>query len=139
MLYPNIQAKAQEELDRVVGRKRLPDFSDEEDLPYIRAICFELLRWNPITPIGVPHRNIEEDEYRGMLIPMGSSVITNIWCVMISIKCLLQPKLVVRAMLNNKDVYGPQDVTKFEPERFLREGIKDPYATFGFGRRYKFV
>lgn len=39
-------------------------------------------------------------------------------------------------MLNEK-VYGPQDVTNFVPERFLREGIRDPYATFGFGRRYE--
>lgn len=40
-------------------------------------------------------------------------------------------------MMNNKDVFGPQDVTQFIPERFLREGITDPYATFGFGRRYE--
>lgn len=88
MLYPNIQAKAQEELDRVVGRNRLPDFSDEEDLPYISAICFELLRWHPVAPFGVPHRNIAEDEYRGMLIPMGSTVISNIWYVNHGANCL---------------------------------------------------
>lgn len=32
--YPEIQKKAQEELDRVVGRDRLPTIEDEKDLPY---------------------------------------------------------------------------------------------------------
>jgi hypothetical protein len=36
--YPDIQARAHAELDRVVGRNRLPNVEDERDLPYIRAI-----------------------------------------------------------------------------------------------------
>ncbi|KAH6685762.1 cytochrome P450 [Plectosphaerella plurivora] len=36
--FPDVQRKAQEELDRVVGRDRYPDWSDEESLPYIRAV-----------------------------------------------------------------------------------------------------
>jgi hypothetical protein len=36
--YPEIQAKAHAELDRVVGRNRLPTIDDEKDLPYIHAI-----------------------------------------------------------------------------------------------------
>lgn len=36
--YPEIQAKAHEELDRVVGRNRLPTCEDEKNMPYIRAI-----------------------------------------------------------------------------------------------------
>lgn len=36
--YPDIQQKAYEELDRVVGRDRLPTVEDEKNLPYIRAI-----------------------------------------------------------------------------------------------------
>lgn len=85
MLYPKVQAKAQEELDRVIGRNRLPEAPDEEDLPYIRAVCSELLRWHPVTPFGVPRRNIVEDEYKGMRIPLGSSVITNVWYIYPSI------------------------------------------------------
>lgn len=79
LLYPHVQDRAQEELDRVIGRDRVPDFEDEENLPYMRAICKELLRWHPVTPFAVPHRNIEEDEYRGMRIPKGSSVVANVW------------------------------------------------------------
>lgn len=44
ILYPEAQRKAQEELDRVVGRDRLPEFSDEESLPYITAMMKEVLR-----------------------------------------------------------------------------------------------
>ena len=36
--YPETQKKAQEELDEVVGRERLPSFNDYDNLPYIRAM-----------------------------------------------------------------------------------------------------
>ena len=52
MNHPAIQAKAQAELDKVVGRDRLPDFSDREKLPYTNGIIKEVLRWQPITPLG---------------------------------------------------------------------------------------
>ena len=45
--YPDIQKKAQEELDRVVGRSRLPGVDDEKDLPYCHAIIKEV--HTPIT------------------------------------------------------------------------------------------
>ena len=44
LLYPDIQRKAQIEVDRVVGRDRLPDFSDEPSLPYVTALVKEVLR-----------------------------------------------------------------------------------------------
>ena len=43
--------QAQEEIDRVVGDNRLPDFSDRENLPYIEGVYREILRWGPIVPI----------------------------------------------------------------------------------------
>jgi len=51
-LYPEVQARAQEEIDRVVGHDRLPDFGDRDNLPYVEAILMETLRWHPITPLG---------------------------------------------------------------------------------------
>ena len=81
ILNPEVQSKAQEELDRVVGPNRLPEFSDESELPYIRAICKEILRWQPSLPLGFPHMNTRDDEYRGMLIPKGSNVLVNQWLV----------------------------------------------------------
>lgn len=43
-LHAGIQAKAQAELDRVVGENVLPTFADESALPYIGAIVKEVLR-----------------------------------------------------------------------------------------------
>jgi len=57
ILYPETQKKAQEELDRVVGRGRLPTFRDYESLPYIRAIVKEILRWRGVGPLGKYHWN----------------------------------------------------------------------------------
>lgn len=38
------QAKAQEEVDRVCGRGRMPDFDDYDNLPYIRMCVKEVQR-----------------------------------------------------------------------------------------------
>lgn len=46
MLNSEVQTKAQQALDDVVGRERLPDFSDEASLPYISAIVWEVLRYD---------------------------------------------------------------------------------------------
>jgi hypothetical protein len=40
--YPEIQKKAQAELDHVVGRYRLPTIEDEKNLPYCHAIIKEV-------------------------------------------------------------------------------------------------
>jgi hypothetical protein len=50
ILNPEAQAKAQAEIDTVVGCDRLPGFDDRESLPYIEAIYRELLRFRPPTP-----------------------------------------------------------------------------------------
>lgn len=52
VLYPEVQRKAQEELDRVVGPNRLPDFSDYDSLPYINAMAKETMRWHQVGPLG---------------------------------------------------------------------------------------
>jgi cytochrome P450 len=50
--HPEIQARAQEELDKVVGSNQLPDFSDREELPYVEALFKEILRMYPSVPLG---------------------------------------------------------------------------------------
>ena len=52
VLYPQVQKRAQAELDAVIGRDRLPTLDDRPRLPYIEALCKELLRWNMVTPNG---------------------------------------------------------------------------------------
>ncbi|THU98256.1 cytochrome P450 [Dendrothele bispora CBS 962.96] len=99
--YPEVQRKCQEELDSVVGRSRMPRFSDQDVLPYIRATAREVMRWRTIAPLGAPHQSTEDDWYEGYYIPKNTIVMPNIW-----------------AMNRDKDVYGP-DAEIFKPERHL--------------------
>lgn len=51
--YPDIQRKAQAELDNVIGKDRLPDFNDRPSMPYLEAMLKETLRWGTVTPLGI--------------------------------------------------------------------------------------
>ncbi|CCM03828.1 uncharacterized protein FIBRA_05977 [Fibroporia radiculosa] len=120
-LYPHIQTKAQAEIDAVVGSARLPTFSDKLKLPYIEALIKEIHRWNPVVPMAVPHRAMQDDEYRGYHIPAGCTVIANSW-----------------AILHDPTLYP--DPFEVIPERYLikTDGRRnpDPRAwAFGYGRR----
>ena len=53
-LYPEVQKKAQAEIDAVVGPNRLPDFEDRPFLPYINAVVKESMRWHLVAPLGEP-------------------------------------------------------------------------------------
>ncbi|KZT21922.1 cytochrome P450 [Neolentinus lepideus HHB14362 ss-1] len=122
MLFPEVQKRAQEEIDRVVGNERLPDFIDREKLPYITALMKEVLRWHPPAPTGIPHMLREDDTYKGYHLPKGAVVMGNIW-----------------AILHDPEMYPDPD--SFNPERFIRRGVldcttNDPgRVAFGFGRR----
>ncbi|KDQ62054.1 hypothetical protein JAAARDRAFT_448042 [Jaapia argillacea MUCL 33604] len=120
-LYPEVQKKAQAELDTVVGTDRLPSPADREHLPYVDALVKEVYRWHPVGPLGLPHRLIQDDIHDGYFIPKGTVVIANIWNI-----------------LHDEDTY--QNPMAFDPERFLSAPGKlpeqDPRAfSFGFGRR----
>jgi hypothetical protein len=100
-LHPLVMQRAQEDIDRVTETERLPTFDDWERLPYIDAIILEVLRYNTVTPLGehhflqemgivligvslvagLPHGVAKDDIYNGMLIPKGSMVCANLWCV----------------------------------------------------------
>ncbi|KAJ3557508.1 hypothetical protein NP233_g11723 [Leucocoprinus birnbaumii] len=143
VLHPEVQLKAQKEVDSVVGAGRLPSFSDIPNLKYISAIVKEVFRfivvlfppnykaliysnrWNPVVPLGGPRVASEEDVYKGYYIPKGAVIIPNFY-----------------AMLHDEKTFPQPD--EFKPERFLsqdgeslRRDILDPefIVTFGFGRR----
>lgn len=80
--FPDVQKRAQAELDKVVGRDKMPTFSDYEHLHYIRAIIEEIMRWRPVVPLGVSHRVSQDDEYEGYHIPKDALVIPNVWYVL---------------------------------------------------------
>ncbi|KAI3602517.1 cytochrome p450 [Moniliophthora roreri] len=127
VLHPEAQKRAQEEIDRVVGRDRMPTFKDFNQLVYVRAFVKEVLRWRPVGPLGVPHRLDQDDVYDGYYFKKDTIFITNVW-----------------AMNHDLETWGP-DADDFVPERHLDEkgnlkpsvpDTKDEsHHSFGFGRR----
>jgi cytochrome P450 len=135
--HQDAQAKVQEEVDRVVGRSRLPNKEDLPKLHYCRAFVAESQRFSSealpeqvknagglvsSSPRpGVPHRLEQDDVYEGYLLPKGSTVIANAW-----------------TMSFDPD-YFP-DPHAFKPERYLaKDGTYDSsvlVVDFGFGRRF---
>ena len=51
---PDAMAKAQKEIDSVVGNDRLPTFADRKNLPYIEALFSECLRYAAGVPLCTP-------------------------------------------------------------------------------------
>ncbi|KAM5542456.1 hypothetical protein V8D89_003915 [Ganoderma adspersum] len=117
-MYPECQKAAQAELDAVVGPDRLPEFSDYDRLPYMRAFVKELTRWHVSLPMGLPHATVDDDEYNGYFIPAGTIVNVNMWAL-------------------SRDPEEYPDPGAFKPERFLADKPpRDPDDyIFGFGRR----
>ena len=77
-LNPDIQKKAQAELDAVVGPNRLPDF-DQRSLVYVNAIIKEALRWQVVLPFSIPHMTMHDDEFHGYFVPAGTIILPNVW------------------------------------------------------------
>jgi len=119
---PEVQRRAQEEIDLVVGVGRLPVFGDFDQLHYVQALIKELARWHSVVPLCVPHLSTSEDEYMGYRIPANTIIFPNTWAIM-----------------HNPDTF--EDPMIFKPDRYLKNGrlnldVLDPeVATFGFGRR----
>ena len=82
-LHPEVQKKAQAELDAVVGPTRLPNFEDRKSLVYIEAVVKEALRWHNVTPLGIAHVTREDDEFGGYFVPAGSVMVSNIWSALL--------------------------------------------------------
>ncbi|KAJ7742657.1 cytochrome P450 [Mycena maculata] len=119
ILHPEVQRKAQAEIDSVVGN-RLPTLSDRESLPTTRHIIKECLRLCAVVPL-MPHSLDKDDIYQGYLIPEGAWVIVNTWQI-----------------LHDPSIY--QDPEAFRPDRYDPMSPifteKDPeIISFGLGRR----
>lgn len=68
LLHPDVQSKAQAELDAVTGRERLPTFEDRPRLPFVDAVCKETLRWMPVAPLGAQRPVITSPKYQPVII-----------------------------------------------------------------------
>ncbi|KAI8945902.1 putative O-methylsterigmatocystin oxidoreductase [Xylaria longipes] len=124
---PNARAKARAELEDVLGVDgngnllRLPTFDDRPRLKYLSNVLYETTRWQPLSPLGVPHATLADDEYKGYRIPAGSVVYPN-----------------VRAMSRDVRYYSsPEDFLpeRYEPVSQGGRGEPLPEGPFGFGRR----
>ncbi|KAB1274034.1 Cytochrome P450 2F3 [Camelus dromedarius] len=76
MLPSPFPARVQEEIDRVVGRERLPALEDRASMPYTDAVIHEVQRFADIIPMSLPHRVIRDTAFRGSLLPKGTDIIT---------------------------------------------------------------
>ena len=129
VLFPDVQKKAQAEIDQVVGDSRLPEMEDLPDMQYIRGCIKESMRWMPTTILGaVPHALTKDDEYMGYRLPAGAGVMNNAYTI-------------------NMDPQRHPDPRRFEPDRYKDDtqsladsasnpdGSKRDQFTFGAGRR----
>ncbi|XP_068964692.1 cytochrome P450 1B1 isoform X1 [Petaurus breviceps papuanus] len=98
--YPKVQARVQEELDRVVGRDRLPSLDDQPHLPYVMAFLYEAMRFSSFIPVTIPHATTTDTSIMGYHIPKDTVVFINQWSV-------------------NHDPVKWQNPEDFNPARFL--------------------
>jgi len=126
--HPDIQAKAHQELDRVIGRARWPSPEDESRLPYVRGIVKEVLRCHSPFWMATPHCSDADFVYRGMYIPANTVMMLNCY-----------------SLHHNEERYA--DAFEFNPDRFMDDTLsstessklanpmdRDHFA-FGAGRR----
>ena len=129
LLYPEVQAKGQAEVDRIIGSDRMPTLDDMDQLPYVRACVKETLRWLPTAVLGaVPHSTIADDIYEGYKIPKNATVVLNVWAI-------------------HRDPARYSNPERFVPERYLGDNkssqesatsvdvSKRDHFGFGAGRR----
>lgn len=124
ILHPGIQAKAQSEIDTVVGTKRTVHDSDLPNLPYLQAIVKETLRMHPPGPLlSWARLAIHDTQIGDHFIPAGTTAMVNMWAITHSDRVWSEPN-------------------EFNPERFMGEGEDVPImgsdlrlAPFGAGRR----
>jgi len=123
--FPDAQAKAQKELDALLGYGNLPTTSTchLSNIPYTFAVVMEMMRWRPPVWMGLDHSSDVDEVYNGYSIPARSALVANL-----------------KTILHDPKKF--QDPENFDPERFLKPngefdpGVFDPrQVIFGFGRR----
>ncbi|XP_019871649.1 methyl farnesoate epoxidase-like [Aethina tumida] len=120
IVYPEVQAKVQAELDEFVGRNRWPTFADRSRLKYTEAVLMEIQRRTNVPPLGIAHRAIRDTFLLGYKIPEDTIVLTSLYSL-------------------HMDPHFWKDPLAFRPERFLNQGqiVADEkyFAPFGYGKR----
>nr|AAH19908.1 Cytochrome P450, family 2, subfamily c, polypeptide 29 [Mus musculus] len=91
--YPDVTAKVQEEIDRVVGRHRSPCMQDRSHMPYTDAMIHEVQRFIDLLPTSLPHAVTCDIKFRKYLIPKGTTVITSLSSVLHDSKEFPNPEM----------------------------------------------
>ncbi|KIY69829.1 cytochrome P450 [Cylindrobasidium torrendii FP15055 ss-10] len=117
-IYPDIQKRAQAEVDEIIGRGNLPTFAERERLPFLNTVIKETIRIHPSVRLALPHTTTQDDIHDGYFIPKGSMILSNAW-----------------AMAHDPQTYP--NPFEFNPDRFMGDTPnRDPFDyIFGIGRR----
>ncbi|KAG9454529.1 hypothetical protein H6P81_007433 [Aristolochia fimbriata] len=121
---PEMTRRAQEEVDRVVGKSKAVEETHLWDLHYVNAFVKEVLRLHPVVPLMLPRTPSESTPLGGYTVPKGCRLLVNMWAL-------------------QRDPAAWESPEEFRPERFLtaagrkREftGNDFHYFPFGSGRR----
>jgi cytochrome P450 len=129
LLYPDVQRKAQAEIDALMGEERWPTIDDAPHLPYVRACIKETLRWMPTLILGAaPHALMEDDQYMGYHLPAGAMVMLNVWTIHRDAERYARPEF-----------FSPErylgDETSSAESCTLPDVSKRDHFSFGAGRR----
>nr|XP_054773157.1 cytochrome P450 2U1-like [Lytechinus pictus] len=120
MMYPDVQTRVQEELDRVVGPDRLPELADRASLPFTMATLHEIQRMGQVSPFGIAHACTADSRLGGYDISEGTLVVSNLW-----------------RLARDSSIWSDPDI--FRPERFLNERgdctKPDALIPFSIGKR----
>ncbi|KAK5640553.1 hypothetical protein RI129_011364 [Pyrocoelia pectoralis] len=119
LLYPEVQRKAQEEIDRVIGRDRLPTLNDRPNLQYVECVVLESLRMFGAKAFIIPHRAAKDAYLNGYLIPKDTILLGSL-----------------QSALYDKEA-GWENPEVFDPERYIKDGnihVPDHFIPFGFGK-----
>ncbi|XP_043452962.1 cytochrome P450 2C21 [Prionailurus bengalensis] len=118
--HPEVTAKVQEEIDRVVGRHRSPCMQDRSHMPYTDAVVHEIQRFIDLIPNSLPHSVTQDTKFREYLIPKGTTILTSLTSV----------------LHDDKEFPNPD---QFDPGHFLDESgnfkKSDYFLAFSAGKR----
>ncbi|KAF5281156.1 hypothetical protein FQA39_LY17888 [Lamprigera yunnana] len=119
LLYPEVQLKAQEEIDRVVGKHRPPNLFDRPQMPYLECVVLECLRLFGGRAFSIPHRAMKDSYLNGYLIPKDTIMLGSLKCALID------------------ETVGWDQPEVFMPERFLKDGcinVPEHFMPFSCGK-----